>query len=156
MPTALWRRVRDTGGAIALAFALACQEDSVNRPSEPYGTYSLRSIDGQSLPYVYPRGGNSSDERITSGSRIELVNGWMSADDYHLTWEVDYLDPRTGALLGHQQVRDGGFFRLEGNTVHFDQDDPLRAATGTLSGDRLTVLWAWSVWPDRKRLVFER
>lgn len=107
----------------AVLFAAACGEDSLTGvdPSV-FGTYTLVSIAGESLPYTFDFGS------VVTGGHVELksngdLDGRIEGRDADGADETDDLD---------------GSFQISGTaiTLMIDSEEP---ATGTLVNGTLTV-----------------
>jgi hypothetical protein len=105
-----------------LAFGLAACSDSssndVTAPSSPV-TYTVKSIDGQPLPWTY------------SVSGLTLIS-WALTVNPDGTWSD------ATAYLDGTQDTDSGTYTISGNTETFINNGKMY--TATISGDQLTGL----------------
>jgi hypothetical protein len=94
-------------GACALGMTSACGSDSPTGPTNVPGTYVLRSVDADPLPFTVP---NGRDHLII----VNSVTATLNAND-------TYAIAGTGTEDGNAStvVTDEGTFTQSGSTLHF-------------------------------------
>jgi hypothetical protein len=94
--------------AVALAVALAaCGSDSPTGPKDVPGTYLLRTINGNALPFTVP---NTLDHTIVINSVTATLNG----NDTYAVAGTGTQDENASTV-----ITDAGTYTQSGSTLHF-------------------------------------
>jgi hypothetical protein len=133
--------------ALATTFT-ACGGDSTG-PDEDYsGTYSLRTINGQSLPYVVLQVG---------ADRIEYASGGLTLTDNGTTGGSFTVQATTRTTQGGQVSTgtdsNAGTYTRTGTGMVFTSDSDGNVWPGNMSGGRITV--SASLYGTPVSLVFQ-
>lgn len=116
---------------IALVAQAACWSDKVTGSSTVFGTYTLRTVNGASLPAtVSGSGANRSD--VVSDT-IYLYEGFTFAEYAH------YNNTVNGTTTA-QAVVDNGSFSLLGNSISFFSNDHSPVRTYVIDADVMHVV----------------
>ena len=91
-----------------------CWSDKVTGSSTVFGTYTLRTVNGSSLPYTISGSGTTKSEILSD--TIFLYEGFTFAESSH------YRNTVSGAATNETRI-DNGSFSLLGNSVLFRSND---------------------------------
>jgi hypothetical protein len=109
----------------------ACWSDKVTGSSTVFGTYTLRSVNGSSLPATVS--GSGADKSEILSDTIWLYEGFTFAEAAHYRNTV-------GGTVTTQRVTDDGAIALLGNSVSFISNDHSPVKTYVIDADVLTVV----------------
>jgi hypothetical protein len=104
--------------ALTAAFLSACSLDSIGLPGSVAGTYSLRQINGASLPYTF-----------SGGSRL-------ISDDLTLYTDGTFLD--TSRYDNGQTSTDQGFYTSSTGSLNFESSESGLQYQGSVTNNVLT------------------
>lgn len=99
---------------LLVAVSAACWSDKVTGSSTVYGTYTLRSVNGSSLPFTVSGSGTNKSEILSD--TIWLYEGSTFAESAH------YRNTVNGTAT-EQRITDDGSFALLGNSISFISND---------------------------------
>jgi hypothetical protein len=114
--------------ALFVLLILTACGDSTGPAESIFGTYTLRTIDGVPLPYVWDQG---------VGYKLEITDAALSLEDggtYSQT--LDLRDTRNGTV-STQRASASGTFTYAGTTITFRTSSGT-SGTASLSGGTLT------------------
>jgi hypothetical protein len=113
-----------------IAVATACGGDST-APTviSVSGTWNLKSINGQNLPYVLAQTGQNKQE--LTADVISVVGSSFT--------QVTTVKTTVNGQVTTQTFSDAGSFTLNGTAVSFRFNSDNSTATGTVSGNTFTV-----------------
>src|SRR6059058_2655172 len=121
LPTLLMRYLKTIFAAVALATATACANNDVVSPNGSIvGSWSLRTINGSSLPYFI-----DSRTELT-GERLNLFSDGTYAD------VASYSDGST--------FTENGFYTVNNNAITFNDQTDRLTYSGSVSGNVLTEI----------------
>lgn len=109
----------------------ACWSDKVTGSSTVFGTYTLRTVNGTSLPFTVSGSGTTKSEILSD--TIFLYEGFTFAESSH------YRNT-AGATATNETRIDNGSFSLLGNSVSFRSNDGSPVATYVIEADVMTVV----------------
>jgi hypothetical protein len=109
------RRLALLAAVIALA---ACNNDSTSPNGQVTGTYSLRTVNGNALPYTF------SDGSVLVSDRLSLNN------------DGTYFDVATFSNAGN--ATEQGLWSINNNLINFNDQTDAFSYSGSLSGSVLT------------------
>ena len=135
------------GLAFFLSLSVACDSGAPTAPSPSpapgmpspasgvVGTWRLQSVDGQPLPWTLPEedSGGMDKVEVTAEVITALVSGRFTMDTT--------LRATDGSNVFLETIPDTGTYVVDGSTVtfSFDSDPGGEPATGTVSGNVLTL-----------------
>jgi hypothetical protein len=109
------RRLALLAAVIALA---ACNNDSTSPNGQVTGTYSLRTVNGNALPYTF------SDGSVLVSDRLSLNN------------DGTYFDVAT--FSNASNATEQGLWSINNNLINFNDQTDAFSYSGSLSGSVLT------------------
>lgn len=116
--------------ALALIGGMACGGDSATGPSTIAGTYSLRTLNGSSLPLLIS---------LNGADRYELTDDILVlTTDSSFTQTTHYRTTTAGQVTTPTTVK-SGIFSVSGTQVTFG-NAAAGGSTGTWSGNTITVV----------------
>lgn len=127
--------------ALLVATQAACWSDKVTGSSTVFGTYTLRSVNGSSLPFTVSGSGTNKSEIVSD--TIWLYEGFTFAESAH------YRNTVNGTVTD-QKVTDSGAFSLLGNSASFFSNDNSPVKTYVIDADVITVVKPGLTMPFRK------
>lgn len=138
MPAFLKIRSRPSALLLLVAltsFATACGSDKATSPTNEFGSYSLRTVNGQPLPFTLTG---------TAGGTVVVQAGSMnlSAATSTSSGKPVYLAAVSGTVSGQarQILTDNGTYTLTGTAVTFSSSlVPTVQYAGVMSGNTLTL-----------------
>lgn len=113
--------------AAVLVSAAACQNDSTSPNVQLTGSYNLRTINGQTLPYTFTAN-NGNVEDVTADQLTLFSDGSYQ--------DVATVEDQSGSF---QSTELGTYTALNGSITFFDQTDGIQYG-GSLSGNVLTEI----------------
>jgi hypothetical protein len=124
--------MRKVIGALLLAMLVACGGDKATGPEAIAGTYTLRTVNGASVPAVVFQDSQEKDE-LTGGSiSLNADKTWSGT----LTAKV--TDLTTGAS-GTFAAPANGTYTSNGGTITLTDSQDGSQLTGTVGGGTLTI-----------------
>jgi hypothetical protein len=123
------------------AATAACWSDKVTGSSTVFGTYTLRSVNGSSLPFTISGSGTNKSEIVAD--TIWLYEGFTFA-------ESSYYRNTVNGTVTNQKVTDSGSFGLLGNSASFFSNDNSPVKTYVIDSDVITVVKPGLTMPFRK------
>jgi hypothetical protein len=109
----------------------ACWSDKVTGSSTVFGTYTLRTVNGSSLPFTVSGSGTTKSEILSD--TIFLYEGRTFAESAHYRNTVN-------GTVSDNRVTDSGSFTLLGNSVSFASNDQSPVKTYVIDNDVMTVV----------------
>lgn len=114
-----------------LALALvACGGDSATGANTTPGTYLMRTLNGQALPYVIAQ---------TGANKSELTDDAVTLNAGGTYTETGHVRNTTNGQVTTQSHVDAGSFTLNGTAITLLSTDGT-SVSGTLNGSTLTVV----------------
>jgi hypothetical protein len=126
---------------LLVATQAACWSDKVTGSSSVFGTYTLRSVNGSSLPFTISGSGSNKSEVVAD--TIWLYEGFTFAESGH------YRNTVNGTATD-QKVTDQGSFGLLGNSISFFSSDGSPVKTYVIDADVMNVVKPGLTMPFRK------
>ena len=128
--------------ALSLPLAACGGDGGTGLDTELSGTYTLRTVNGQALPYVVESSGPND--------RFELLGDEFTFSSRTFTETTDFRVTERGVVTT-DSFEDSGRYTLDGNalTVTFDSDGS--SATGAVDGNTFTLAGEGFVFLYRKR-----
>jgi hypothetical protein len=118
----------------ALAMLLvACGGDNVTGPKSVAGSYTLRTVNGATLPATYYQDNTEKDQFFGGTITLAADHSWTG------TLSVDATAIPSGASLFHGPVPIHGTYSLNGNTVNLTDGENALSFTGTVTGGTMTL-----------------
>jgi hypothetical protein len=115
---------------VPLTLSGACGDDSTSPEATIFGSYTLQTVNGNTLPWRFLVVGNDWAE-ITGG------NGNINRDGtYSLTGNFRVME--SGQTSTFSETSTGTYAR-NGNTITFTDQSNGATASGTISGSQITV-----------------
>ena len=111
--------------------ATACWSDKVTGSSTVNGTYTLRTVNGSSLPYTISGSGNNKSEILSD--TIQLYEGFTYAESAH------YRNTVNGTVTNETRT-DSGSFALLGNSISFRSNDGSPINTYVIDANTMNVV----------------
>jgi hypothetical protein len=127
--------------ALLVASQAACWSDKVTGSSTVFGTYTLRNVNGSSLPFTLSGSGSNKTEIVAD--TIWLYEGFTFAESGH------YRNTVNGTATD-QVVKDQGSFGLLGNSISFFSADGSPVRTFVIDADVMNVVKPGLTMPFRK------
>jgi hypothetical protein len=122
--------------AALTSFAAACGDDNkATSPTNEFGSYTLRTVNGQSLPFTLT--GTSRGTVVVQSGSINLSTATSTSSGKPV-----YLAGVSGTANGQAQqlVTDNGTYTLTGTSVTFSSSViPTVQYAGVISGNTLTL-----------------
>lgn len=109
----------------------ACWSDKVTGSSTVFGTYTLRTVNGSSLPFTVSGSGTTKSEIVAD--TIFLYEGFTFAEQGH------YRNTVNGTATA-QLVTDRGSFGLLGNSISFFSADGSPVRTYVIDASTMHVV----------------
>ncbi len=109
----------------------ACWSDKVTGSSTVFGTYTLRTVNGSSLPFTVSGSGTTKSEILAD--TIYLYEGFTFAEYAH------YRNTVNGTATA-QRLTDAGSFALLGNSISFISTDGSPVKTYVIDADVMHVV----------------
>ncbi len=126
---------RFTVATVVMAVALftACDGDSTGNGGSIVGTYTLQTLNGESLPAQRPGGGPVTMDELTAGSvRLNSDNTCSLSLTFQTT--ID------GTVTATDTETDTCTYSVTGTTIRFDFPSGEAPITGTISGNTITIV----------------
>ncbi|CAN5705788.1 hypothetical protein BH23GEM1_BH23GEM1_00490 [soil metagenome] len=121
-------RVLARVAAVALlGWTAACSDGGVNEPQTVAGTYTLQSVNGAPLPYVFFEGEGYKLE-VTAGNYVLAAGGTFSSS-------VTFRETENGVATTSSETFSGRY-AVSGSVITFTYSDG-DVITGTISGNTL-------------------
>jgi hypothetical protein len=118
--------------SLALGFTATACSDSTSPGASLAGTYSLQTINGQSLPFVVENSASLYSEVVLSQITLHSNGSYSSVTRYRDTY------PGQQPVLVDETAT--GYWTLTGNQIALTEDGyPNDPSYGTISDNRLTV-----------------
>lgn len=127
--------------ALLVASQTACWSDKVTGSSTVFGTYTLRNVNGSSLPFTVSGSGTNKSEIV--GDTIWLYEGFTFAKSTHYRNTVN-------GTVADQKITDSGAFSLLGNSASFFSNDGSAVKTYVIDADVINVVKPGLTMPFRK------
>ena len=122
--------MRKLVAALFLATFVACGGDSVTDVNASIaGTYTLRTVNGSPLPYVFPN---------TGTDKVEIIDDAVTVTDAGTYTEVGHARLTSGTSVTTQVVTDNGTYTRTGTAVSFRSVDGT-VSSGSVSGSSITI-----------------
>jgi len=118
--------------AAVLVSAAACQNDSTSPNVQLTGTYNLRTINGQTLPYTFTDNQTGRLETVVA-DQLTLTATGSDFGDYQ---DVATLEDNSGTFTSTEF---GTYSAINGSITFNDQTDGIQYG-GSLSGNVLTEI----------------
>jgi hypothetical protein len=117
--------------ALALVVLAACGGDKATNPASDSisGVYSLRSVNGTSLPYTFHDG---ADSYTLTNDVITIADGGTWSETFSYQQTVD-------GVSSTQTGSDSGTWSRAGTSVSFDSYGGYNAYFGTFTGSSLNL-----------------
>jgi hypothetical protein len=116
---------------VMLAAVAACWSDKVTGSTTVFGTYTLRTANGSSLPFTVSGSGANKSEILSD--TIYLYEGFTFAEYSH------YRNTVNGTAT-EQRVTDVGSVSLLGNSISFFSNDQSPVRTYVVDGNTIHVV----------------
>lgn len=100
--------------AFVLTLVVACDSGKVIGTSSVTGTYTLRTVNGSSLPYTLPGGGTTKTEILDDV--LNLYQGNTYSESGHMRVTVN-------GQATNQTISESGSFSLFGTSITFTSGD---------------------------------
>jgi hypothetical protein len=111
--------------------ALACGSDSSTTPGGTIaGTWSLKTINGTSLPFIVAQ---------TGADKLEIVSDVYVISGTGSFTETTTLRATTNGVATTQSVADAGSYTLNGTAITVRYNSDGSSVTGSWSGNTITV-----------------
>ena len=104
--------------------------DSTAPAGSVAGTWTLKTINGFSVPFVSPQSG---------GNTIELTSDIITATATGTFTQMTVVKTTTGGQVTIDSIPDAGSYTISGHTVTFDFTSDAPTGSGILDGNTLTV-----------------
>ena len=120
--------VRRFAVAFLLIAAAACGSDNSTAPKRMEGTYTMQSIDGQTLPMIYY-------DDPTAGQRVEVLSGSITLNSngtYTSPWSLRITD--AGTVSPYSETCTGTYTRSV-NTITLTEVDNQAFCGGTFNAE---------------------
>jgi hypothetical protein len=113
----------------AMLLAAGCG-DSTAPAGSVAGTWTLKTVNGFSVPFVSQQGG---------GNTIELTSDVITATASGSFTQMTVVKTTTGGQVTIDSIPDAGTYTISGHTVTFDFTSDSPSGSGVLDGNTLTV-----------------
>jgi hypothetical protein len=123
--------MRKTLLVLVLIAQAACWSDKVTGSSTVFGTYTLRTVNGSSLPATVSGSGTTKSEILAD--TIFLFEGFTFA-------ESAYYRNTVGGTVTNQKVTDNGSVNLLGNSISFFSADGSPVKTYVIDANVMHVV----------------
>lgn len=116
---------------LLIAAQAACWSDKVTGSSTVFGTYTLRSVNGSSLPFTVSGSGTTKSEILSD--TIFLYEGFTYAESAH------YRNTVNGTVT-NETIVDNGSFGLLGNSINMVSNDKSPVKTYVIDASVMHVV----------------
>ena len=127
--------------ALSLPFAACGGDGGTGLQSELSGTYTLRTVNGQPLPFVAYQ--DATDKIELLGDEFQF-----SADSFTESVDVRYTER---GVVTTDTFEDSGRYTLDGNALTVTYDSDGSSLTGAVNGNTFTLTGDGIVFLYRKR-----
>ena len=119
--------------AFVVSFVVACDSGKVTGSSSVTGTYTLRTINGSSLPYTLPGGGTTKTEIVDDV--LSLYQGGTYSESGHMRVTAN-------GQVTAEAISEAGAYTLFGTSITFRSGDGTRQRLAT--GDSESIIFVES------------
>jgi hypothetical protein len=119
--------------AFVLTFVVACDSGKVIGTSSVTGTYTLRTINGSSLPYTLPGGGTTKTEILDDVLNLYQGNTYAESGHSRVTVNGQVTD---------QTISEAGSYSVFGTSITFTSGDGRRTRLSNADSESIIFVEA--------------